>query len=356
MKRVIRGAVLAVVLWVVWIAASIATAQPAITRPVTDETGVLSSAAIEAIEARLLAHREAGHAQIALLLVHSTNGEPITDYANRAATAWGGGTASADDGVLFVLALDDHEMRIEVGYGLEASLTDAIAMRILDDLVTPLRDGRFDAAAWAVSDALIARTGGESLPTPESLAQVRSPATPERPHREPPSGELPRAPAFVVDGDEVWATLKVLALFVVPGLLFFAYFYRESNTTYDADGVARTDWGRVVRVVSIVVVAIVVLAVTAVVAGGIGVVALLFAAFVVAFVALMVRIARLDHGSGSGGWGSGGGSGSSNDSGRRSRRSSFGGKRSFGGGSGSGGRSFGGGGGRFGGGGASKRW
>lgn len=339
----------------VWLAAhGSASAQPTITRPVTDEAGVLSTAASEAIEARLMAHRDAGHAQIALLLIRTTSGEPITDYANRAATAWGGGTATADDGVLFVLAIDDHEMRIEVGYGLEATITDAIAMQILDELVAPLREGRFDAAAWAVSDALIARTGGQSLPMPDGLATL----SPRPAETLEPAGssegarfdamlrseeaESRRARHRLEEEQAEWRYLLIaIAVFVVPTLLVFLFLWRGTHTSYGADGVARTDWSGVVPIAMGLGVAMI---------AGLFVVAWLgWLGLLVGGLGVFVILAR------SVGGGSGRARAPRRERAHRSHRSRHA-SSSVGGGSFGGGGSYGGRGGGFGGGGASKRW
>lgn len=247
----------------------IASAQPAITRPVTDEAGVLSSDAVAAIETRLRAHREAGHAQIALLIVRTMHGVPIPDYAMRAAEAWGGGSRARDDGVLFVLAIADRDMRIEVGYGLESAIPDSAALRILDGLVEPMRAGRFDAAAWMVSDALIARTGGASAPIPAALEATSAELPPDTTTTSPPLAETDEpppqpaatsppaldsaAPSSTVPTSDAAATerqrervqrdrerIAWLALgglgFVVLFALVLAYLRRPSAYEYDADG------------------------------------------------------------------------------------------------------------------------
>ncbi|MDQ3033069.1 MAG: TPM domain-containing protein, partial [Myxococcota bacterium] len=236
--------------------AALASAQPAIERPVTDEAGVLSGEAVAAIESRLHAHRDAGHAQIAVLIVRTTHRVPITDYAMRAAEAWGGGSSARDDGVLFVLAVADRDMRIEVGYGLEEAIPDSAAMRILDALAPPMRAGRFDAAAWMVSDALIARTGGASAPLPEGIAQRTSALPPDTAVDSPPDQEVePRSTsasdtsaleraARVREARESRFMLGALVFFVVPVLLVFLFLWRSSNVEYDADGAQRTPWRR----------------------------------------------------------------------------------------------------------------
>ncbi|MBN8613921.1 MAG: TPM domain-containing protein [Deltaproteobacteria bacterium] len=346
-----------IALWASLACSSIVRAQPAITRSVTDETGVLSADAASAIEARLVAHHDAGHAQIALLLVHTTGGIPITDYANRAAEAWGGGTRGLDDGALFVLALDDHEMRIEVGYGLEATVTDAVAMRILDDLVPLLRAQRFDAAAWTVADALLARTGGESVPVPDALAGPRVAPTeleaeddPYAEPREDPAAFAARvAAAEAAEREANVHGAILLAVFAALLVGFVVFLTRGSGTTYGSGGVGTA------KVMGIAVV--VALGIAGVVAVFV-MVGPFFAFFVI--VAGVIAVIAVTGGAGGGSGGRSGGSRWSSGTSHRSHGSSSSGGGSWsgggGGGGGGGGKSYGGGGGHFGGGGASKRW
>jgi uncharacterized protein len=340
---------------------SIARAQPTLTRPVTDEAGALSPEAIEAIETRLVAHHDAGHAQIAILFVRTTHGVPITDYANRAAEAWGGGARGVDDGALFVLALDDHEMRIEVGYGLEATITDAIAMRILDQLVPLLRAERFDAAAWTVTDELLARTGGESAPIPDALVGPRVAPTAVEAEDDPYAEPREDPAAFAARVAEAEAAEQeanvyggiVFAVFVALLVGFVVFFARGSDTTYGSDGVGEAKG-----------LGMALMAVLGIV-GVIGVFLTLgpFFAFF-AIVAGVIVLIAVTGGSGGGssrrsGGRSMGSSWSSGSSHRSHGSSSSSGGSSWsggGGGGGGGGKSYGGGGGHFGGGGASKRW
>ncbi|HYO69511.1 MAG TPA: TPM domain-containing protein, partial [Archangium sp.] len=92
---------------------------PVIDRPVVDERGLLSSSEKEDVARELVRLRDETGTQMAMLLVGSTGGEPIEDYAMRTAEAWRGGTAGLDNGLLFVLAVDDRRARLEVGYGME---------------------------------------------------------------------------------------------------------------------------------------------------------------------------------------------------------------------------------------------
>ena len=87
---------------------------------------------------KLAAFEQRKGAQIALLIVPTTQPEAIEQYSIRVADAWKLGREDTDDGVLLLVALQDRALRIEVGYGLEGVLPDAIARRIIDDTIKPL--------------------------------------------------------------------------------------------------------------------------------------------------------------------------------------------------------------------------
>lgn len=76
-------------------------------------------------------------AQVAVLVVPSLDGEPIDDFANKVFRAWGVGDKSKNNGILYVVSLQDKAMRIEVGYGLEGALNDAKAGTLLDTYAVP---------------------------------------------------------------------------------------------------------------------------------------------------------------------------------------------------------------------------
>lgn len=153
---------------------------PVIDRPVVDERGVLSSADTEAVASELVRLRDETGAQMAVLLVGTTGGEPIEDYAMRAAEAWKGGRGGQDDGLLFVLAVDDRRARLEVGYGVEEYLPDDAVRRILDDQGPLLRQRDYRGAVLGVIQGVRARLPGAegvpalSRPAPMSAARLEN--------------------------------------------------------------------------------------------------------------------------------------------------------------------------------------
>lgn len=118
---------------------------PPLTARVTDLTATLSPEQVRALEARLQQLEANSSAQMAVLLVPTTQPESIEQYSMRVAEAWklGHKAASArdpgdaDQGLLLLVAKNDRRVRIEVGYGLEGQIPDAIARRVIDETITP---------------------------------------------------------------------------------------------------------------------------------------------------------------------------------------------------------------------------
>lgn len=146
---------------------------------VTDVAGLLSPGTRAALEQRLDGYsKETGH-QVVVWIGKTTAGVPIEDWAERAFQAWKVGRQGLDDGLLLVLFVEDRRMRIEVGYGLEPVVPDAIASRIIREVLAPgLREGRADAAVSSAIDALISAIEGKPYsPKPGGVGHDR-PSTP----------------------------------------------------------------------------------------------------------------------------------------------------------------------------------
>ncbi|MEO6782434.1 MAG: YgcG family protein, partial [Bradyrhizobium sp.] len=149
-------------------AASADVAVPPLTGQVVDQTGTLSSADIAALTRKLKDFEARKGSQIAVLIVPTTAPEAIEQYSIRVAEAWKIGRRKVDDGVILLVAKDDHKLRIETGYGLEGALTDVAARRIIDEIITPkFRTGDFAGGISAGVDRIIAVVNGEPLPAPE---------------------------------------------------------------------------------------------------------------------------------------------------------------------------------------------
>ncbi len=128
---------------------------------VHDEAGILSAQGKAQLEAILKAHRDSTSTQIAVYLIPSLEGDDIDSYAFRVAEEWKLGKENKDNGVLFLLALQEKQMRIEVGYGLEGVLTDALSSRINRNEVAPyFRQGNYEAGVQAGVLAIIKAVQG----------------------------------------------------------------------------------------------------------------------------------------------------------------------------------------------------
>lgn len=110
---------------------------PYLTGRVTDNAQILSDNTRKNIGDLLKAHEEKTTNQIAVLTVSTLDGTGIEEYANRVFNTWKLGQKGKDNGVLILVAPNDRRMRIEVGYGLESTLTDGMAGGIIRDIITP---------------------------------------------------------------------------------------------------------------------------------------------------------------------------------------------------------------------------
>ena len=269
---------------------------PPLTARVTDLTQTLSPAENQAIEAKLADWESRTGNQLAVLMVPTTQPEPIESYSLRVAEAWKLGRKGNDNGALFLIAKNDRKMRIEVGYGLEGTLTDVTSRRIIAEDVAPqFREGKFAAGIEAgISKIINVVAEGKPLPPPKA-------ASPQKP-----------------PGGFDFGTLLLILFIVVPvvGGILRSIFGKFLGSTFGAGIIGAAAW----FVAGSLVVAII--------------------AAIIAFIVMIFSAAAggLPGRGGyipTGGWGGGGGS--------------------WGGGGGGGG-GFSGGGGSFGGGGASGNW
>lgn len=134
---------------------------------VTDLTGTLTQSQHAELSQRLAAFEAEKGTQVAVLMVPTTAPETVEQYALRVAEQWQLGRKGVDDGALLLIAKDDRRMRIEVGYGLEGVLPDAIAKRIVAETITPhFRDGDYYGGVRAGVEQMLGVIQGEPLPEP----------------------------------------------------------------------------------------------------------------------------------------------------------------------------------------------
>lgn len=144
---------------------------PTLDARINDTTGTLSKDQVKELENTLADFEAKKGAQVALLIVNSTLQEPIEQYSIRVLERSKLGRKGVDDGVLLLVAKEDRELRIEVGYGLEGVLTDLVSKRIIDQIIVPrFRQGEFYAGIKSGLNAIIAVVNGEELPATRNPA------------------------------------------------------------------------------------------------------------------------------------------------------------------------------------------
>jgi uncharacterized protein len=132
---------------------------------VNDYAKLLSQERARALEAQLEKfEQETGH-QVAVLTIPSLEGDSLEDFSIRVADSWKIGKKGFDNGAILLIARDDRRLRIEVGYGLEGVLPDAIASRIIREVITPrFRSGDYTGGIEAGVDSILKVAKGEVLP------------------------------------------------------------------------------------------------------------------------------------------------------------------------------------------------
>lgn len=142
-------------------------AVPELSRRVTDLTATLTAGEVATLEGRLQAFEAERGSQIAVLMLPTLQGEDIAQFGIRVAERWKIGRARVDDGVILIVAKDDRQMRLEVGYGLEGAIPDAVAKRVIAEVIAPhFRDGNYYAGIEAGVGQLMRLIEGEALPAP----------------------------------------------------------------------------------------------------------------------------------------------------------------------------------------------
>ncbi len=139
---------------------------PKLQARVTDLAGVLTAQQSANLEARLKALEESDSTQVAVLIIPTLEGEALEDYSVRVATAWRLGQKGRDNGALLLIAMKERKVRIEVGYGLEPTLTDARCSQIIqNDILPRFREGQFYEGIETGVDAITQVVRGVYQPT-----------------------------------------------------------------------------------------------------------------------------------------------------------------------------------------------
>jgi uncharacterized protein len=150
-------------------------AFPALTGRVVDEAGVLSGDTKRQLDGILAGDEEHfGGRQVVVVTVKSLQGYEISDYGYRLGRHWGIGQKGKNNGALIIVAPNEHEARIEVGYGLEGDLTDAKSRVIIDRTMLPaFRNGDYNAGVVDGTKAVLATLGNTNYAVPDFSAEDR---------------------------------------------------------------------------------------------------------------------------------------------------------------------------------------
>lgn len=192
---------------------------PALTGRVVDDAGILSPETEAELARRLAAWEERSSDQLVVVTVPSLGGRTIEDYGYRLGRAWGIGVdegeegRSLDNGAILIVAPDERQVRIEVGYGLEGTLTDALSSTIIQQGVLPaFRSGDYDAGVLAGVDGMLAVLSGETEEWMDRRRRAGSRAVADG------EGQFP------------WPLVIFIVLFILPNI-----FRTRRGILYDSD-------------------------------------------------------------------------------------------------------------------------
>jgi uncharacterized protein len=187
----------------------------------------MSPQAAASLDSRLQSYEQSTGHQLIVYIGQTTGDDPIDDWAVRAFQQWKVGRKGIDDGLVLFIMAADRKLRFEVGYGLEATVPDAIASRVINEVIVPrIQNGDPDGAVTSGMDAVMTVIGGGSLPA--------APRTGNR-SRESQPFSLGQLILFGIIG------LIVLAVFVTnPSLAMYLLF---SILSGGRGGGGRDGWG-----------------------------------------------------------------------------------------------------------------
>jgi uncharacterized protein len=155
-----------------------APVPPAPAHWVEDHAGLISPATRAALDARLAGYERATGHQVVVWIGRTLGGAPLDDWAVRSFAAWKLGRKGIDDGVAMFLLADDRKIDIEVGYGLEDRIPDAVASRIIREVMAPrLAAGDRDGAVTGGADAVLAAIEGRPWTGAPAASQGEPPST-----------------------------------------------------------------------------------------------------------------------------------------------------------------------------------
>jgi uncharacterized protein len=174
----------------------------------TDEAGFLSPQTRADLDARLESYeRETGH-QVLLYISRTTGDTPLEDFTAKAFAAWKVGRKGLDDGLVLFIFADDRKIRIEVGYGLEGVVPDAVAGRVINNILVPgVQRGDADGAVRAAVEAILETVSGRPRPAEDRPIPRKS-----------SKGEVP--PIFLIIGGIIFLIIFITNPRLAMWLLF----------------------------------------------------------------------------------------------------------------------------------------
>lgn len=177
--------------WAVLLLLSLWLARPAWAAPpippapddwVTDRAGVLTPDVQQSLNRRLAAYEQQSGHQVIVWIDRTTGDIPLETFTVEAFEQWKLGRAKLDDGLGIFVMVDDRAMRVEVGYGLEPTVTDLAASQVIRNVMIPaIQQGQWDAAIVGGAEALVDTIEGQPNSLPADPGGGGEPAAPEDP-------------------------------------------------------------------------------------------------------------------------------------------------------------------------------
>src|SRR5438128_6621366 len=158
---------------------------PPPTTYVTDKAGILSEADAHALNEKLAAFEQRSGAQFIIYIFPTLDGEALEDFTIRCAEKWKVGNKKYDNGLILFVFVQERKLRIEVGYGLEPTVTDAFSSRVIREYIAPhFRSGDYAGGLNAAADAIIAQ-----------IQHTEAPVAPAQSRQRPVAGGSPQGAA-----------------------------------------------------------------------------------------------------------------------------------------------------------------
>src|SRR5438477_5234850 len=138
----------------------------------TDKAGLLDSSQASALNDKLAQFEQTSGAQFIIYVFPTLGDEVLEDFTIRCAEKWKVGNKKYDNGLILFVFVKERKLRVEVGYGLEPTITDAFSRRVIEEYIAPhFRSGDYAGGLNAAADAIIAQIQHKEAPVPPSQAR-----------------------------------------------------------------------------------------------------------------------------------------------------------------------------------------